>query len=63
MKAQNFQRSDRKIGYLYVLTPQGVRQRLKLTRSFLERRELEYETLKGQITLLRKELAARTKHL
>lgn len=60
VKAQNFQRSDRKLGYLYVLTPQGVRQRLQLTRSFLARKEGEYEMLKSQIMSLREELAAQT---
>lgn len=60
VKAQNFQRSDRKLGYLYVLTPQGVRHRLHLTQSFLERKEREYQELKSQISLLRKELAARS---
>jgi EPS-associated MarR family transcriptional regulator len=60
VKAQNFQRSDRKLGYLYVLTPHGVRQRLQLTQSFLVRKEREYEMLKSQIVLLREELAART---
>ena len=60
VKAQNFQRSDRKLGYLYVLTPHGVRQRLQLTQSFLARKEREYEMLKDQIVLLREELAART---
>lgn len=58
VKAQNFQRSDHKLRYLYVLTPQGVRQRMQLTRSFLARKEREYETLNGQIVLLREELAA-----
>ena len=61
VKAQNFKRSDHKVGYLYVLTPQGVGQRLKLTQSFLVRKELEYEMLKNQIVLLREELAAQTK--
>ena len=61
VKAQNFQRSDHKLGYLYVLTPQGVRQRLQLTQSFLVRKEHEYDMLKSQIVLLREELAARTK--
>jgi len=61
VKAQNFQRSDRKLGYLYVLTPQGVRQRLQLTKSFLVRKEREYEILKNQIALLREELAAQAK--
>ena len=61
VKAQNFKRSDNKVGYLYVLTPQGVGQRLKLTQSFLVRKEHEYEMLKNQIVLLREELAAQTK--
>ena len=58
VKAQNFKRSDQKLGYLYVLTPQGVGQRLQLTRSFLARKETEYDMLKTQIMLLREELAA-----
>jgi len=58
VKAKNFQRSDNKLRYLYVLTPQGVRERMQLTRSFLARKEREYEMLNSQITLLRKELAA-----
>jgi EPS-associated MarR family transcriptional regulator len=61
VKAQNFQRSDRKLGYLYVLTPQGVRQRLQLTQLFLVRKEQEYEMLKHQIVSLREELAAQAK--
>ena len=60
VKAQNFQRSDRKLGYLYVLTPRGVRQRLQITRSFLAHKEREYHMLPGQIVLLREELAAQT---
>ena len=61
VKAQNFKRSDQKLGYLYVLTPQGVRQRLHLTQSFLARKETEYDMLKTQIVSLREELAAQTK--
>ena len=61
VKVQNFRRSDRKLGYLYVLTPQGVRQRLQLTQSFVERKEREYEMLKTQIVSLREELAARAR--
>ena len=56
VKAQNFQRSDRKLGYLYVLTPNGIRERLNLTQSFLERKEREYVQLRSQITALRKDL-------
>ena len=61
VKAQNFRRSDHKLGYLYVLTPHGVRQRLQLTQAFLSRKEQEYEMLNSQIALLREEVAAQTK--
>ena len=59
--AQNFQRSDHRLGYLYVLTPQGVRQRLQLTQAFLLRKEREYDMLKSQIKSLRDELAGQNK--
>ncbi len=57
VKAQNFSRSDSKLRYAYVLTPSGVHERVKLTRSFLARKEREYVELKSQISMLRKELA------
>ena len=56
VKAQNFQRSDRKLGYLYVLTPKGIRERLTLTQAFLLRKEREYVRLRSQISALRKDL-------
>lgn len=59
VKAKNFQRSDKKLRYLYVLTPTGVRRRVELTQSFLARKEQEYESLKAQIQQLREEVAAR----
>jgi EPS-associated MarR family transcriptional regulator len=58
VKAQNFQRSDHKIGYLYTLTPSGIRHRLRLTQAFLARKENEYILLRSQISALRKELAS-----
>jgi MarR family transcriptional regulator, temperature-dependent positive regulator of motility len=54
--AKNFKRSDSKLGYLYVLTPSGVGQRVRLTHAFLARKEAEYKTLHGEIAALRKEL-------
>ncbi len=58
VKAQNFQRSNRKLGYLYVLTPSGIRERLRLTQAFLARKEREYEQLRSQITALRQDVAS-----
>ncbi len=57
VKAKNFKRSENKAGYLYVLTPNGVSQRLQLTRSFLAHKEREYDKLHAQIAALRAELA------
>ena len=58
VKAQNFQRSDHKLGYLYVLTPSGIRERLLMTQAFLARKEREYVALRSQISALRKDLAS-----
>jgi MarR family transcriptional regulator, temperature-dependent positive regulator of motility len=61
VKAQNFQRCNRKLGYLYLLTARGARERVKLTRKFLAYKENEYEMLKLQIVTLRNELAGQEK--
>lgn len=58
VKAQNFQRSANKLGYIYRLTPNGFAHRLQLTQSFLVRKEHEYIALKTEIASLREELAA-----
>ena len=57
VKARNFKRSAHKARYLYVLTPHGVRQRMRLTRAFLARKEREYDQPQVQIQTLRAELA------
>lgn len=56
VKVQNFQRSEHKLGYLYVLTPAGARRKIQLTKAFLARRELEYIQLRREIDGLRAEL-------
>lgn len=57
VKAKNFRGSNNKAGYLYVLTPAGVKRRWHLTREFLSRKEQEYSNLKSQIAALRNEVA------
>ncbi len=56
VKAGNFRRSDNKLAYAYVLTPSGLREKLRLTRSFLKRKEAEFEQLRDTIASLRGEL-------
>ncbi|WP_139556655.1 MarR family EPS-associated transcriptional regulator [Methylotetracoccus oryzae] len=56
IKAENFRRSDKKLGYLYVLTPSGIDMRLRLMRTYLARKEAEYEALREEVEKLRNEL-------
>lgn len=56
LKANNFRRSDNKLAYMYLLTPKGAAAKLRLTRDFLSRKELEYEALQIELAGLRNEL-------
>ena len=49
IKIENFRTCDNKLGYLYVLTPQGIAARAALTNRFLRRKLAEYEALKAEI--------------
>ena len=52
VKAQNFSKSERKLAYAYVLTPQGLAEKTKLTARFLKRKLEEYDALKCEIEAL-----------
>lgn len=56
IKMGNFSRSERKLGYAYILTPKGIAEKSRVTARFLVRKETEYETLKTEIAALRKEV-------
>jgi EPS-associated MarR family transcriptional regulator len=56
VKAGNFRRSDNKLAYAYVLTPSGMREKMRLTRTFLTRKEAEFEQLRQTIMALKNEL-------
>lgn len=57
IKANNFRRSDSKLGYIYVLTPEGIKTKVGLARDYLARKEAEYLVLKSEIESMRVELA------
>ena len=38
IKIKNFKRNPKKINYLYVLTPQGIAEKTKLTLNFMKRK-------------------------
>ncbi len=58
LKAGNFLRAENKLKYAYLLTPEGIRAKLQLTRSYLARKEQEYVVMKAEIEAMRVELAA-----
>lgn len=61
VKVRNFRRSNNKLTYVYLLTPTGLREKIRLTRAFLTRKEAEFEQLEGIIAALRNELAEHPK--
>lgn len=55
LKVNNFRNSDNKLAYAYLLTPQGIESRAKMTVTFLKYKTQEYERLRGEIEALRQE--------
>ncbi len=53
VKVNNFQQSKNKFGYIYLLTPVGVNEKIRLTTRFLQRKMQEYEAIKAEIESLR----------
>ncbi|MFY9180516.1 MAG: MarR family EPS-associated transcriptional regulator [Venatoribacter sp.] len=53
IKAERFINSDNKAGYRYVLTPSGIKERIRLTEAFIERKKHEYEELKRDLEELK----------
>ena len=56
LKLNNFKRSDKKLGYVYLLNPKGITEKTNLAQKFLRRKSDEYNRLKEEIENLRKEL-------
>ena len=48
IKIKNFKKNPNKINYLYVLTPEGLSQKTKLTINFMKRKMREYDELKRE---------------
>jgi EPS-associated MarR family transcriptional regulator len=54
LKMAHFGRSGDKLAKVaYLLTPEGLKNRVQLTQSYLARKEAEYEALKTEIESLR----------
>lgn len=60
VKMQNFSQSKNKFGYVYLLTPRGISQKTALTARFLKNKMQEYENLKAEIKVLKKEMKSKS---
>ena len=56
VKLDNFQRSDNKWGYAYLLTPMGVAEKAAITLRFLKRKQQEHNDLQLEIARLQREV-------
>ena len=56
IKMQNFSQSKHKMSYAYLLTPTSIAEKSALTRWFLKRKLVEYETLYAEIEQLKGEM-------
>lgn len=56
VKLGNFSTASDKRRYAYVLTPNGLSEKAKLTRGFLKRKMEEYEALTAEIEALKAEV-------
>lgn len=61
VKLDNFQKSNNKWGYAYLLTPMGIAEKTAITARFLIKKQREYNALKDEITQLQAEVRSQSK--
>ena len=49
VKMNNFKKNKNKMKYIYILTPNGIAAKTKLTINFMKRKMQEYDELKKEI--------------
>ncbi len=50
VKFQNFKNNPNKFSYSYLITPKGIKEKTKLTISFMQQKMKEYDDLKAEIS-------------
>ena len=56
IKMKRLQSGPQKISYAYLLTPQGLKEKAKITAHFLKQKQKEYEQIKEEIKEITEEL-------
>ena len=49
VKINNFKKNPKKLNYIYILTPQGIAHKTKLSLNFMKRKMAEYDELKKEV--------------
>ena len=49
IKIENFTKNPKKLNYIYVLTPEGISEKTKLTINFMKKKMQEYDELKKEL--------------
>ena len=49
IKLKNFKKNNKKINYIYILTPSGIAAKTNLTFNFMKTKMQEYEELKKEL--------------
>ncbi len=57
VKLNNFVKSNKKMGYAYILTPEGMGEKAAIIARFLKRKMNEYEMLREEIEQLKREVS------
>ena len=60
VKTRKLRNHPEQIRWRYVLTPKGIREKVRITGDYLARRMAEYDRLREEIEALRREVAAQS---
>lgn len=55
IKAERFINSDKKLQYKYLLTEQGIKEKVDITQRFIDRKKAEYDKLQSEMELYKKQ--------
>ena len=55
IKAERFINSDKKLQYKYLLTEQGIKEKVDITQRFIDRKKAEYDKLQAEMELYKKQ--------
>lgn len=59
VKAKKFKNQPGSIHWHYLLTPEGIQEKIRITRTYLERRQAEFVALRKEISELEHEVESR----